>query len=173
MEDLRPDCRRFHCCRCQRAVYICSHCDRGHQYCSEACRQGARRDSVRAAGARYQRTRRGRANHARRQDEYRRRRAAGEKVTHHRCQAVPASGSVVSCAQETPAQASSRLPGTGARTALRCFVCLHACEPYVRSDFLRCRRPPKPRPTRWTVTMSDSEAGDDLRRAEGGDPPAV
>ena len=173
MEDLRPDCRRFHCCRCQRAVYICSHCDRGHQYCSEACRQGARRDSLRSAGARYQRTRRGRANHARRQNEYRRRQAAGEVVTHHGCQPESTSCSVVSCVQETVVHVSSRLPGPGAQDQLSCFVCGHGCEPYVRSDYLRCRRLTVRMLASRAVTAPGAGSGDDLGRAHGRDPPPV
>lgn len=29
MDELHPDRRRFHCCRCEKVTYICSHCDRG------------------------------------------------------------------------------------------------------------------------------------------------
>ena len=167
MEDLRPDCRRFHCCRCQRVVYICSYCDRGRQYCSEGCRQGARRDSLRAAGARYQETRRGRLNHARRQNEYRRRQAAGEKVTHHGCQSESPSGTVVACVQETAVHFVSRPSGSGPQEGLRCFVCGHACEPYVRSDYLRCRRPGVSRSVPRAVTGPDAGAGDDFPRTQG------
>jgi hypothetical protein len=172
MEDLRPDCRRFHCCRCQRVVYVCSHCDRGQRYCSETCRARARRATLRAAGARYQRTLRGRANHARRQSEYRRRRAAAKKVTHHGCRRLQASGSVVPCAREQAVQVVQRLQAPGGEQ-LRCFVCGHGCEPWVRWDFLRCRRPVVHRPPLQTARVSETEAGNDLRGADGRDPSPV
>ena len=74
-----PDTGRlFNCARCGRQVVICSRCDRGHRYC-KGCAPAARRGSRRAAGARYQHSRRGRLAHAERQHRYRARR---QKVTH-------------------------------------------------------------------------------------------
>ena len=62
-----PACRRagevpgrlFLCLACRAQVLICSHCDRGHVYCAMGCAQKARRRSLRAAGRRYQTSRRG------------------------------------------------------------------------------------------------------------------
>jgi hypothetical protein len=77
------DARLFLCARCQRQVRICSHCDRGNQYCGPDCARAARGESLRSAGARYQRRRRGRFCHAARQRRYRARcRAREAKVTH-------------------------------------------------------------------------------------------
>jgi hypothetical protein len=71
--------RLFTCARCRAQVLICSRCDRGHIYCGPRCSQQARRESLRAAGRRYQHSRRGRLTHAERQHRYRRR---PHKVTH-------------------------------------------------------------------------------------------
>ena len=72
--------RSYQCARCLCAVVICSRCDRGNRYCSGGCAEQARRDSMRRATARYQRTRRGRFSHAARQQRYRARQR--QKVTH-------------------------------------------------------------------------------------------
>jgi len=47
------DARLYVCPRCGEQVWICPRCDRGNQYCGRACSTAARRESVRAAGARY------------------------------------------------------------------------------------------------------------------------
>ena len=135
----RPDCRRFVCDRCRHAVYICSWCDRGQRYCSRSCSVLVRRQSVRAAGRRYQQTRRGRRLHARRQQSYRERRR--KKVTHHGCRRPLGSATVSSCvgkrAVKTPRDRSTAPRGS---QELRCKRCGHRCEPIVRHDFLRERR---------------------------------
>jgi len=59
--------RLYHCARCHRQVVICRQCDRGNIYCPDGCAEEARRTSLRAAGGRYQQTRRGRLKHAERQ----------------------------------------------------------------------------------------------------------
>ena len=78
--EVRDSHRLFLCARCSKQVHICSDCDRGNIYCSEACAAIRRRESVREAGRRYQQGPPGRRSHARRQRAYvaRRRR----KVTH-------------------------------------------------------------------------------------------
>jgi len=86
------DARLFLCRRCAKQVLICSRCDRGQEYCGAGCATAARRESVRAAGARYQCTPRGRMHHAHRQRRYRarwRQRRDPEKVTHHGSVAPP------------------------------------------------------------------------------------
>ena len=76
-----PDCRAMFVC--------CSSCNRGQVYCGDSCRAPARRQQRRAANQRYQETLRGRIIHGRRQDAYRRRKAARalcldeNKVTDH------------------------------------------------------------------------------------------
>ena len=73
--------RLYHCCRCGMQVCICAQCDCGNLYCPGDCPQQARRESVRRAGARYQRTARGARRHAERQRRYRERHH--REVTHH------------------------------------------------------------------------------------------
>ena len=80
--------RLFLCARCQAQVLVCSHCDRGQIYCAQGCAQTARRDAQRAAGRRYQASRRGRVNHAARAGRYR---ARQNNVTH---QGSPPHGGV-------------------------------------------------------------------------------
>jgi hypothetical protein len=72
--------RSYQCARCLCPVVICSRCDRGNRYCPGGCAKQARRDSLRRAAARYQRTRQGRFSHAARQQRYRARQR--QKVTH-------------------------------------------------------------------------------------------
>ena len=73
-----------------RIVPVCppgTCCDRGQQYCGARCSGLARRESLRAAGRRYQQSRRGRHCHrcarrdAERQRRYRRRYRAGAAKT--------------------------------------------------------------------------------------------
>lgn len=66
---------------CGLHVLLCSRCDRGNRYCSRQCARQARLESLRAAGRRYQRGRRGRFRHAARQAKYRSRLTV-QKVTH-------------------------------------------------------------------------------------------
>jgi len=73
--------RLYNCQRCRMQVCICAQCDCGNLYCPGECAELARRESVRRAGARYQRSFRGARKHAERQRRYRERRKL--EVTHH------------------------------------------------------------------------------------------
>lgn len=72
--------------------FICSYCDRGQVYCSQACRQPARDQQRRAANRRHRQTLSGRLAHSRRQHAYRLRRTQARyrqlenKVTDHSSQ---------------------------------------------------------------------------------------
>lgn len=55
--------------------HVCCCCDRGHRYCSDHCRQEARRRQRREANRKYQKTEHGRADHRDRQRNYRERQA--------------------------------------------------------------------------------------------------
>ncbi len=65
-------------------------CDRGHIYCGKECSSQARRENLRAANRRYQRSFPGRLANAERQSRYRARRAEAapspesKNVTDHR-----------------------------------------------------------------------------------------
>src|SRR5690606_21832843 len=77
------------CARCSRQVWLCRDCDRGQRYSEEEGRAASRRESLKRAGAAYQRGRRGRRLHAARAQRYRERKRAtaakfsDQKVTHH------------------------------------------------------------------------------------------
>ena len=69
---------RMRFCRaagCGCLFWVCCQCDRGHCYCSAACRQRARDEQRHSANGRYQKTERGRFAHRLRQRAYRFRRA--------------------------------------------------------------------------------------------------
>lgn len=75
-----PSYRLYSCARCAAQVRLCRRCDHGNVYCAGECARIRRRESVRRAGARYQRSRRGATRHAARQRAYRARVRC--KVTH-------------------------------------------------------------------------------------------
>lgn len=77
--------RLYSCRRCGVQVRICRHCDYGNIYCAGGCAQIRRRESLRRAAARYQRTRRGAHCHAARQHRWRTRKP--HTVTHQGCPA--------------------------------------------------------------------------------------
>lgn len=117
--------RRYLCAGCRTAVVICSHCDRGHRYCTSACAEQARRQAVRAAGCRYQASRRGRHAHADRQRRYR---AKLQKVTHQ------GSPPPVPADPLTPEPMTPVLPAPWP-----CCRCRRPLPDGVRLDFLRRR----------------------------------
>ena len=135
---LMLDARAFLCARCERAVQICSRCDRGQRYCGALCSTLARRESMRAAGRRYQRSRRGRYCHAERQKRYRNRfrdRARRELVTHQGSLA-PRCGVQLSRARG-PMQCANppEAPGHGAR--VRCHFCARPVSEALRTGWRR------------------------------------
>ncbi len=125
--------RLYNCARCHRQVVICSHCDRGQRYCAGGCAPAARAESIRAAGQRYQNSRRGRHCHAERQRRYRRRQS--EKVTH---QGSPMAEGDVSLPERPPGMSST--PGIGIISAVKtmiCHFCARLCSVFVRQGFKR------------------------------------
>jgi len=74
--------RNRNCRGCGVVFCVCGRCDRGQSYCSPLCRRGARRQQLRAANRRHQRTDAGRRLHRMRQRDYRLRRAKA-RVTDH------------------------------------------------------------------------------------------
>ncbi len=67
---------------CHSVFFICSHCDRGHRYCSARCREQARRQQRQCANKRHQQSPEGRLDHRDRQRKYRcRRRQTQSRVT--------------------------------------------------------------------------------------------
>ena len=74
---------------CRTLFIVCSHCDRGQQYCSRGCRRISRLEQQRVARRRYQHSLEGRLDHRDRQRAYRMRKSAiarallTERVTEH------------------------------------------------------------------------------------------
>ena len=126
--------RLFLCAACRVQVLICSHCDRGQIYCPGPCALRARRESVRAAGRRYQSTHRGRHAHAQRTRRYRARR---NKVT-HQGSPVPTRDALLAASSIGMLAASIKAMPTTLQTR-QCHFCGGACSQFVRSGPLRHR----------------------------------
>jgi len=124
--------RLYNCVRCHHQVTICSHCDRGNIYCSKSCADSARRTSLKAAGRRYQNTRRGRLKHADRQRHYRSRR---KKVTHHSSPEPPASDSLITRSEQPEPVVVIE------NKVIRCDFCGRLCSDYLRLDYLHRTTP--------------------------------
>ncbi len=129
------DARLYLCARCRRQVLICSRCDRGQQYCAARCSGLARRESLRAAGRRYQHSRRGRHCHAERQRRYRRRCREGayrEKVTHHGSTSTPC-GAALARHRAAIREASPSMSSQPA-TTMHCHFCARPVSEFVRRE---------------------------------------
>lgn len=90
--------RLYQCAACGQTVRICRACDRGNVYCAGACAPMRRTESLRRAGARYQRSHRGATRHAARQSALRARQI--QEVTHQGSLAVVVTGTLLSSATE-------------------------------------------------------------------------
>ena len=150
------DARLFLCARCRRQVLICSRCDRGQRYCGARCSNPARRESLRAAGRRYQHSRRGRHCHAERQRRYRRRcreDARAQKVTHHGSAFAPCGAELArhqvamreANPPMSPKPATKRARAASATSTMHCHFCARPVSEFVRRQW---RRPPVRRRTR-------------------------
>lgn len=128
--------RLFKCVLCFMQVIICSSCDRGQRYCSSYCSNTVRSRSQKAASYRYQQSRQGKLNHARRMRHYRYRK---QIVTH---QGSPSPG-LNDLLQANPENAKN--PVVTSRFAVvpekyTCHFCGHPCSEFVRLAFLHRRR---------------------------------
>ena len=83
----RSALRLYRCARCGQVALVCSGCEHGQIYCASGCAKQARLESQRRAGARHQRTKEGRHNHADRQARYRL--GPLHKVTHQGTPVAP------------------------------------------------------------------------------------
>jgi hypothetical protein len=124
--------RLFLCAACRTQSLICGCCDRGQIYCAGDCAARARRHALRAAGQRYQSSRRGRLAHADRTRRYRRR---GKKVTHHGSPELPRDDLLL---PGSPTIASDAvIPEKRPRHATsHCHWCGRRCPDFVRREFL-------------------------------------
>jgi hypothetical protein len=157
--DMDRAARLFLCARCRDLVLLCSHCDRGQQYCSRACSSASRRERRRQTAQRYQSSRGGQLKHAARSASWRQRlrslRRAGvgddiNKVTHQGCPVAPADASLLACQTPSPCAAPEASVDTSSandmaaasaalvpRAVLVCRRCTHRLLPHVRQGFLR------------------------------------
>ena len=123
--------RLFNCARCRCQVVICSRCDRGNIYCGRGCSYSARRESQRAAGRRYQRSRQGRFTHAARQRRYRARR---QEVTHQG--SAPTASDDVLGAESKALDVLHHPDPLSEIQEPHCHFCQCACSSFLRLDFL-------------------------------------
>ncbi len=143
--------RLFVCARCRMQVVLCSRCDRGQRYCGPTCSRAARRDSQRAAGARYQRSRAGRMAHAERSRRWRERHLAHHQVRDddaaagddgginfvtHQGSAAPPVNAPLPLAEQAGGGASEEIDASTPPTT-HCRRCATALAPWVRQGFLR------------------------------------
>jgi hypothetical protein len=128
--------RLFLCRSCRRQVIVCRCCDRGQVYCPDGCAGEARRQSLRAAGQRYQRTLRGRRKHAARSLGWRARQR--QRVT-HQGSPPPPPGDLLSIDATAIPRDDPVLTEPSRRTMKHCHWCGRRCLPQLRQDFLRRR----------------------------------
>lgn len=125
MFDESRDAFRQCSCRapgCGFVFFICPSCERGQVYCSQACRDHARRLQRRAANRRHQQSPEGRLDHRDRQRTYRRRRASLTKnVTDHTSATSPADARMG--APAFSAVGLQRRPAVWDRRGVICRVC--------------------------------------------------
>jgi len=136
--------RLYSCARCVAQVRICRSCDRGNQYCAVDSAAIRRRESLRRAGRRYQRSPRGARCHAARQRAWRIR--VAKKVTHHGSVPAEAPGTMTAIATLSATRAdhvdiasSETLPNDPA-VVLR-IPAIHIVAPALRCSFCHCALP--------------------------------
>jgi hypothetical protein len=126
---------------CCAVFFLCSHCDRGQRYCSQACRQQARLRQRRCANRRHQQSPEGLLDHRDRQREYRRRQnLPSARVTDQGSLSITCPA-LFGCG-EAPDSGGALLPpwpdkqsGSGVAQWLRCRICGRAgrfIDPYPR-----------------------------------------
>jgi hypothetical protein len=136
--------RLYNCARCAQQVQICRRCDRGNRYCAGSCAQLRRRESLRRAGRRYQRSLRGACHHAARQRAWRER--AVNKVTHQGSPALAVPATVSTSANASPGEPrhddivpvpARALAFAAHQAAPRCSFCRRVLSVFARLGFVR------------------------------------
>jgi hypothetical protein len=154
--DVARSARLFLCARCRDQVLLCSHCDRGQQYCSRACSSVSRRERRREAAKRYQSSRRGQLKHAARAARWRQRHRSlrnpgsiddADKVTHQGCSDAGAGALLLACDTPSACEASidtgsvgDTAPASAGTAPFAAFVCRRCAGlllPHVRLGWLR------------------------------------
>ena len=150
----RQSHRLYQCAACGQTVHICRACDRGNRYCAGVCAPQRRRESLRRAAARYQRSRRGATRHAARQGALRARQI--QIVTHQGSPSLACAVQLAADAIEvtggledghaTYKETGSGVPKVGATLAIStitwflCGFCRRRLTPWIRMGALRRNR---------------------------------
>jgi hypothetical protein len=101
-----PAYRLYNCERCQVQVRICERCDHGNVYCAGGCAKIRRRESLRRAQARYQRSRGGARRHAARQRGWRERQRQKPKIVTHQGSPLAVTQCIVAVSPVMESQAT-------------------------------------------------------------------
>jgi hypothetical protein len=128
---MQTSSRLYHCHRCHAQVIICSKCDRANRYCTNGCAKKARHASLARASKKYQQSRLGRFNNAKRQQRFRQRQK--QKVTHQ-------SSALIALNDVLKGQVKvrkKRCAPSKHNADMVCHHCGEACSPFLRHDFLR------------------------------------
>lgn len=115
--------RLYNCALCRQQVVICSSCDRGNIYCGSTCSRSSRARSLRRSNQTYQKTFRGKQQHAKRQSCYRLRQNKKSDVS-----AFPVLLS------------NDLLPPKQNKNSTQikvCHFCGNSCSEFIRHEFLR------------------------------------
>ena len=141
--------RMYLCARCRAQVVVCRRCDRGQIYCPGGCAREARRAAQRAAGRRYQSSRRGRFVHAERNRRYRQRQREHCKIVTHQGSVAALAGDLLPLRTAVPVIEPAAEPLTALvpgevvvieSTAPSCAHCGARCPAAVRLGFVHHRR---------------------------------
>ena len=127
--------RLYQCVRCHRQVIICSHCDRGNIYCAEGCAQTSRREKLKEAQLRYDKTQRAKKLKALRQQRYRQRNK--EKATHQGLTTLPLYDLLLIALEKLKkAKIQDKKQPTPQCSTIYCHFCGVQCSHYLRMFFL-------------------------------------
>lgn len=135
--------RIYLCLLCRQQVEICTYCDRGNIYCNKNCSVPARQKNLRRSSQRYQKTYKGRLNHAKRQADYLSRKRlekspSKNKVTHHGSPVVVNNVLLQSVENKTETDEF-----TQTEVIMKCHFCHKEVSNFLRRDFLKGRKSPK------------------------------
>jgi hypothetical protein len=139
-----PAYRLYNCERCAVQVRICQRCDHGNVYCAGECARIRRRESLRRAQVRYQRSRRGARRHAARQRRWRERQRQKPKIVTHHGSPVTVTQCIVAVSpvmQSEPADASPDKPEQRPKVRPpleRCAFCGATLPDWTRQQPWRC-----------------------------------
>ena len=137
-----PSARIYHCALCHQQVVLCRRCDFGNIYCLEGCSDRARKRKRQEANRRYQQSRRGRFNAARRQADYRRRQRQKRQSLSGSKEIVTYQGSELGESRSLMEETRRTFDNSSLRANLTCHGCGCRLDRFLRRGFLPRRRSP-------------------------------